>query len=453
MDPAATAFESNLLYYWRVLRTRWRWIAGTVLVAMVAAFVLSKLSPKYYVSTAVVLPSVPEMKGGGLSVALGEEGAKGGREGGGGSLGSLLAGSGPGPADVLKAIFQSRRMTDTMIEQLNLKAYYGTETMGQTRDALRSETSFMVNREKAFIITVESRDPQMAADIANAYAANLDRLNRELTVTSATKSRMFLERRLEDKRRQLAQAEEARKAFQVKHRTLLVTDKAQAAMKAAGGIEEQILELEIELAALKEYATPSHPLMNQLEAQIKALRRQSERLQHQQQSKIGLGGEETKSLATGFFSPMPQMPGLALEYLRLTREVKIHEAILTMLTGQYEQAKIAESKDTPTIQVLDQAIPAEVKSRPKTLQNMQIAGLAAFLLAVIGVLFHDYLLKLKRQEEMRLARLNTLQADHLLSGAAPVPAPVNGGNGSASTEFPEEVKAEPESEAERVRVG
>jgi uncharacterized protein involved in exopolysaccharide biosynthesis len=446
MDHREDNFESRLLYYGSLFRKRWLWIAGFVIVAVVGAFVFSRLSPKYYVSTVVILPSVPDIKGG-MGFSLGEESVEKSEKGNGANLGSL-AGimGGPTSADILKSIMQSRRIAEALIEQLNLKEYYGTETLGQTRDALKSETTLLVNREKAFFITVESRDPKMAATIANAYAENLDRLNRELSVTSATKNRRFIERRLEEKKQQLAQAEDVRKEFQVKHRTLLVTDKAQAAIRTTTSIEENILGLEIELAALKEYATPSHPQMNQLDAQIKALRLQSQRLQQQQQDRLGVTNAEpvSKSLATGFFPPMPQMPVLALEYLRLTREVKIHEAIVTMLTGQYEHARIAEAKDTPTVQILDPAIPAEMKSRPMTLKNMQIAGLLALLLGLIGVMLHDYWMRLKQLEETRLARLSVAMAEHLLPAASPVANPVNGGNGSSSTPLHQKPQQETE---------
>jgi uncharacterized protein involved in exopolysaccharide biosynthesis len=61
---------------------------------------------------------------------------------------------------------------------------------------------------------------------------------------------------------------------------------------------------------------------------------------------------------------MTKVPELGMELVRLTREVKVQEAIFTALTQQYEQAKIAEARDTPVVQVLDRAIPAERKSRP-----------------------------------------------------------------------------------------
>ena len=36
-----------------------------------------------------------------------------------------------------------------------------------------------------------------------------------------------------------------------------------------------------------------------------------------------------------------------------------------MLTSQYEQAKITEARDTPTVQVLDPAVPADNEIKPR----------------------------------------------------------------------------------------
>jgi uncharacterized protein involved in exopolysaccharide biosynthesis len=296
----------------------------------------------------------------------------------------------------------------------------------------------MVNREKAFFITVESGDRQMATDMANGYAANLDRLNRLLNVTSATRNRMFIERRLEEKGLQLAKAEEDRKQFQIANRTLLVTDKAQAAMRAAGSIEENIIDLEVQLAGLKEFATPSHPMMNQVDVQIQALRKQLDRLEQRQEARIGASsprGESRESTAKAFYTPMLEVPGLALEYIRLTREVRIHEAMLGMLTNQYEQARIAEARDTPTIQILDPAIPAEHRSRPRTLHNMQVAALVTIFAGVFLVLFLDYLKRLRVQETYRMREAALAAPD----AAVPDPSELqiaSGGNGGETESRP-----------------
>ena len=56
---------------------------------------------------------------------------------------------------------------------------------------------------------------------------------------------------------------------------------------------------------------------------------------------------------------MIAVPELALQYARLFRQVKVQETLFTLLTSQYEQAKIAEARDTPTVQVLDSGVPAD----------------------------------------------------------------------------------------------
>jgi uncharacterized protein involved in exopolysaccharide biosynthesis len=437
MDHSTPDRSLNLFGYWRVVRKRWLWIVGVTFAAVLAAFIVSRLSPKYYESTAVILPFMPDSRGGmGFSLG-GDEGGKGRESGEGGGSSSLagLLGQGVSTADVLKSILNSRTMADSLIEQLNLKAYYGTDSMTATRDTLKSETAISVNREKAFFIKVESRDPQMAADLANAYVSNLDRLNRMLSVTSASRSRLFVERRLEEKKQQLNKAEEARKQFQIENRTLLVTDKAQAAMRAAGSIEDNILELEVELAGLQEYATPAHPLINQMDAQIQALEKQLARLQHKQKVQMGvssLGDSQKASRSKEFYPPMPDMPILALEYIRLTREVKIHEAIVSMLTGQYEQARISEARDTPTVQVLDPAIPAEFKSRPRTLHNMQVAGLVGLVLVVFFALLVDYVAQLRIEEARRMAGMDMSSADSFMAAIPSDAHLVPGGNGSGT---------------------
>jgi uncharacterized protein involved in exopolysaccharide biosynthesis len=63
-----------------------------------------------------------------------------------------------------------------------------------------------------------------------------------------------------------------------------------------------------------------------------------------------------------------------MQYAKLLRSVKVQETLYTMLTSQYEQAKLEEARDTPTVQMLDKAKPPGKKSRPKVKMNMGIAG-------------------------------------------------------------------------------
>ena len=85
------------------------------------------------------------------------------------------------------------------------------------------------------------------------------------------------------------------------------------------------------------------------------------------------------------------VPALALEYGRLTRDLKVHETLYALLISQYEQAKLAEARDTPTVQVLDPAIPAERKSRPKIALNVVIAGILSLLIGIFWAFLREAL--------------------------------------------------------------
>lgn len=432
MEPTMSSQKPNLLYYWSVIRGHWPWIISLVFVAVSVSFIISRFSPRLYESTAVILPSLADHSRLGIGLPLaGEEGSKEKKEEGSSLDVVGLFGQAASTTDLMKSILNSRTMAYALIEQLNLKAYYGTESMVAARAMLKRESTIMVNREKAFNITVLSRDRQMATDIANAYASNLDRLNRMLSVTSASRNRMFIERRLAEKHDELSKTEEERKQFQIANKTLLITDAAKAAMTAASMIEGNILDLEVQLEVLKGYATSSHPMMNQLEAEIQTLRKQLDRLEQRQSADVGGTARKrasSESFSKEFYTPALEVPGLALEFIRLSRAVRIQESVVSMLTGQYEHAKIAEARDTPTVQVLDAAIPAETHSRPRTVRDMQIAGMIALLLGIMLALFIDHVKRLKSQI---VQPINDLSRSGPSETILPVSAVQPEGNGSA----------------------
>lgn len=411
---------------------------GLVCVSVLATGLVSKLSPKAYEAKVSILPARDEVMGGGMSLGGGKE--KGGGGGGGGAMVMEAMGgktSGPSPMDVLNAILASRVLAEAVVEELNLTSYYETESTRSAVNALRGEVSSKATPYKSIEITVESKDPAMAAEIANAYAAKLDRLNKEMTLTATKRGRLFVEARLAEKTKKLAEAEQLLQDFQTKHRTLTVTDQAEAAMGTVVDLHTQIVSLEVELAALKEYATPSHPRINQLHAQIAELRRQLDRLEQEQALGIGAKQKDKLSLSRRAFPAFDDAPSLAMDFLRLSRQIKVEEAVYGMLVGMLEQAKIAEARDLPTIQVLDKALPPEYRSKPKTLQHVQVAAALSLVLGILLALFINYLEMLKAQEVAIMRRLDDM--DH----GAPVESDANG-NGKAKEGCPvPEVEAEP----------
>lgn len=409
MERSRATLPKSLFDYGRVFKRYRAMILFLVAGATLLTGIHGKfLATKIYEAKATVMPAREEVMGGGFSFGGGGNGGGGNKGGsgggGGGGMSMLLEGlgaskGGPTILETMRALFVSRRMAETVITKLDLKSYYGVESMSQAVDILRGEASFYRTIDKTFEITVLSKDPLMAAKIANAYAVEVDNLNRDISLASTRRHRAFVEERLAEKTKALEAAESALKEFQTQHRTFQVTEQAEAAMEAVADLHGQIVEREVGLAALRAYATPNHPQLSQYQAEISELRRQLDRLEQDQVAGRMPKRQGDRSLAKRPLLAFEETPALAIEYLHLMRQVKVEEALYGMLLGTLEQAKMNEVKDLPTIEVLDAAIPPEVKARPRTLQNVAAAFAFSLVLGILLAFLLNYLEWLKVQEQ------------------------------------------------------
>ena len=376
--------EVNLLDYWRVIWKRRTVIMGLCVAAVLVALAISLQLPKIYESTASLLPQLDSKEGAGLGALLAATGAGGAAQG----LGISLPGMPATPMDLFVAMLKSRVMADDVIKQFDLKTIYQAKTMQDARKALEENTKITVSKEKVIKIVVEDENPQQAADIANFYVSTLDRLNRTLNVGKAGQTRAFIERRLAETHVNLVKAEEALKNFQTQNKTVAVEAQSKAMIEAAAMVQGQIAANEVQFQVLSGYLSPDNPDLSRVRSSIEELKKQLAMLE------TGRGG---KGMLPGdrLHPAMITVPGLALDYGRLLRELKVQETLYAMLTSQLEQAKLTEARDTPTVQVLDPAIPAEMKSKPSIRQNMMIAGVGALFVGIFLAFFLEYLERIR----------------------------------------------------------
>lgn len=404
--PSAIPESSLTLFdYWRIIWRFRRMIAAVVVVSVLVTGIVSKLSPKLYEASATLLPVPPDSMGGGMSFGgMGGKDNKGGGGGGGGSMAlDLLGGKSTGPSfmDSLMALLGSRLLAERVIDRLNLMQYYGVTSKPAAISALRGEFAYHQTMHKTVELTVSTRDPKVAADIANTYVSALDSAYREIPVTSARKNRMFIEARLAERVKKLSEAENALIAFQKENRILDPLEQMGGNIGVAAELHGQILGLEVELAALREYATPSHPDINKLEVQITELRKQLDRADSDRARMIGAKQQKRTTLSKKVYPVFEEAPSLGFEFLRLARQQKVEEAVYGMLIGMLESAKLAELRDVPTVHLLDAAVPPEFKSRPKTLHNVLMA---AAISLVSGILLAFLLVHLEQLRAQDIAR-------------------------------------------------
>jgi capsule polysaccharide export protein KpsE/RkpR len=340
-----------------------------VVIALVASLVL----PKTYESTVSLLPQLESKESGTLTALLAASGAGGVAQ----NLGIGLPGLQTTPTDIFVAILKSRVMSDEVIKKFDLMSVYGERTMQDTREELADRVRVAVSKEKVIKVTVEATDAELAAEIANFYVGHLDRLNHTVTVSKASQNRAFIERRLVETKVGLVKGEEALRDFQTKNKTVAVEAQSKAMIEAAAMIQGQITAQEVQLEVLSSYLSQDNPELSRVRSSIEQLTKQLMLLESGKGGKGMLPGDR-------LHPAMITVPDLALQYGRLLRELKVQETLYALLTSQFEQAKITEARDTPTVQVLDPAIPADKPSKPRLLLNILVAAVAAFCLALVG---------------------------------------------------------------------
>jgi len=361
MPAAEEAQGTSLLDLLIVLAERKLVILLSTLIFGVAATVIALVTPPMFTATAVILP--PQQASSSAAALLGQLGGIAGVAGQ--SLGIK------NPSDIYIGILSSRTVMDKLVRQHSLKDVYDVETLTDARRKLSKYSSFNAAKYSMIHISVEDRDPRRAADLANAYVKCLQEQNSRLAVSEAAQRRLFFERELDKEKALLVEAETAMQKMQEQKGLFQVSSQVSAVIQSMAQLRAEIVAREVALERLKAGATGQNPEVQGQKIEIEALRAQMKEL-------------EAKSTRDGSnpFMPTSMVPAAALDYARRLREVRYHEALYELLARQYEVARIDEARESPVIQVVDQAVPPEKKSAPRRSYYL-IIGL--FLGAVVGM--------------------------------------------------------------------
>ncbi|TMQ59022.1 MAG: hypothetical protein E6K76_05970 [Candidatus Eisenbacteria bacterium] len=293
---------------------------GTLLSAAVAL-----VWPPEYRAVAVLLPPTEEDTGFNMSSAFR-----------GLNVPGIRIPNRTGAEDVTMAILTSRRIAATLVGRFDLKKVYGLRREDDAIRRLQNESSLQLGETGTVIIRVKDRDPKRAADLANAYADELDRFNREIRMTKGRRMRVFVEKRLQETQQELAGAEEALRKYGEQHRTVALSADQLSAVESAARFFASQAALEVQLGVVRQYASEGSEEVRRLRQQLDQVNRQ-----------IGA------------------LPELGLELARLVREVKIQEQVFSLLSAQYEEARITEARDVSTVEVLDRADPPDRRFWPR----------------------------------------------------------------------------------------
>jgi uncharacterized protein involved in exopolysaccharide biosynthesis len=386
MDQTNQEDEINLFDYWQILVKRKRLIFRIVASAFVIAIVVSLLLPKIYAATTSILPPQKDGMGALMGASLGQLPMDGM-----GLAGSLLGMQ--TPADLWVGILKSNSVMDAIIDRFGLKALYEKKTREETREVLKNNIKILKGKEGIISVTVEDKDPKRAAAMANAFVTELDKINKKNGMSSGRRTRMFVEKRLAEAKVELSRAEEVVKGFLEKNKAVKLDAQSEAIIGAIGEVKGALMAKEVELQTLLSFATPNHPQAEILHAEVDGLKERMRELSE------GSGTVDNPA-SDDIFIPTAKMPNLGLQYVRLLRKVKIQETLHTLLTQQYEMARIQEAKDSPTVQILDIGKIPEKKVKPKRGLIVILSTFTAIFFSVFTAFFMESLEKSKLQARL-----------------------------------------------------
>ena len=345
----------------------------TGVLAIAAAFLIKPT----FLSTAVILP--PQQQSSGAAAMLGQ---LGGLVGAASSVGGLK-----NPNDLYVAMLQSRTIADKLIARFDLKKRLEVHTQDDARNRLNALANVVSNKSGTISILVEDKDPKFAAELANAYVDELSRLTQGLAITDAAQRRLFFEKQLSAAKDDLANAEVDLQKMQEKTGMLELDGQVRGIIGNVAQLEGTIAAKEVQLNAMRSFATNNNPDVMRMRGEIQGYRAQLEKM------KTGKFSHDGDILV-----PTGKIPEVGVEYVRSLRNLKYRETIFELLSKQYELAKIDEAKESSNIQVLDEAVQAEKKTNPKKLLIILIGFVGGGLLALFLALMRDAYLQSSRDD-------------------------------------------------------
>jgi capsule polysaccharide export protein KpsE/RkpR len=296
----------------------------------------------------------------------------------GGMAASLLGLKSPG--EVFVSMMNSDTVRDRIIDRFNLMKLYGTKFIEDARKKMSKNAKIMAGKKDGIlVIEVTSTAPKLAAEMANAFIDELEKLLQSLANQEAKGRLAFLEKERLQTSQNLTKAEEAMRHFSEKNSVLQIDTQTKGALEYIARLRAEIDSKEVSIQVLRQQATPFNYDVVRLETEIKGMKEKLRTAECQYDSNL-----------TDVCLPTNKTPGLALEYIRLYREAKFQESLYQLYIKLVEIARMDMARDIAVIQVVDAAKPPEKRSNKRLIPSL-LAGMVTFFMMIFVAFGREYI--------------------------------------------------------------
>ncbi|MCK4653407.1 MAG: hypothetical protein KAU01_03070 [Candidatus Cloacimonetes bacterium] len=367
--------EIDMLDILLILAKNKKFIIITTLIVSIVTVIYSLLVPQYWVSTAAIIPSGDDQSKFSLSSSIL------------GGLASSVMGSEQSDANILIGIMESRTFSLDVVKKFNLIEYFRIDepdTLISYEAAIKGLNdqiiSLGVNEENGIIsINAETKDKYLSAKIANYYRKQLDNYNKNSRMTKGKQQREFIETRLAEVKATIDTLSYDLNRFQKKYHTIDLEEQAKSVISLYSDLVSEKITNEIELEFSKKFYSEDNQKIENLKVKNSILN-----------TKIKEMEQISGKLNPKYLLSMDNIPDISLQYSHIMLNLEIQKKIYEFLYPQYESAKIDELKDLPTIEIIDKAVPAGKRSKPKRALLCISAFLCSIIASSLMILFKEF---------------------------------------------------------------
>lgn len=374
IKQSTTQAQPKALVMLQLLLNRPRFLFMSFMTGFVFSAIVAFSIPKEYKSTAQLMPPDPQATSlislatlsGSTAMQIP-------------SAASTLLGR--SPDGLFIGILSSRTAKDDLINRFNLLQVYHVKEYWAARKILETRTVIEEDRKTGNLtISVTDSDPSRARALTAAYISELNSLTVQMSTSSARRERIFLEDRLKLVKQDLDSATQQLSVFSSRSGTLAPDTQGKVELDAISKVQADLISSEGELHGLEASFGPENVRVQSLQARISELKKQLQKM-------TGSRNENSVTSEDGEFLPsIRALPFLGTTYSDLYRRVTLEEALYSLLSKQYEIAKVEEEKEIPTVRVLDPPDFPERKSFPPRAEIIIFGAIMGLILGVCGVL-------------------------------------------------------------------
>ncbi|MCX7930034.1 MAG: Wzz/FepE/Etk N-terminal domain-containing protein [Chlorobi bacterium] len=371
-DGVATPLsEAEMVRFVVLLRRYRRLIALVTSIGTVAAAVVAFFLPNEYASTVNAVPPKRPQSGietmfGGISSALRDIGL------------TRIAGTRtPAMGYDFMVVLQSRALLDSLIVHFDLiRAYDITDAksldsaMHLAREELLDRYELELDGAGNYRITIVDRDRYRAAAMANAVVTIANQIARDLERRENEVVLSGIQQRLDAALVRMNAVADSLAAVSKKTLMYAPLEQAHAAASAIAEAKAQLMSQEIVLGVLEERYGSNDPATEQQRRVVESLRQKV----HDIEQRPGFVGN---------FS-LNDAPKVAYDYMRYYTELETMMKLKAAMLPLLEDLQSSLTRSSPALYVVDPAVPAYKKDRPR--RSLIVAGalVGSLLTAIVA---------------------------------------------------------------------